>query len=140
MSAIVPGLGQVYNDKIWKVPIIYGAEMTAIYSYHFYQIRYKKIIGILKDDGGAGQDEYEVYGRTINSNNLERARDFYRRWRDYMGLFVIGVYVLNIVDALVDAYFFEYDISDNLSLNIKPAYLTPGFRSNGVGLNLCLNF
>jgi hypothetical protein len=140
MSAILPGLGQVYNEKIWKVPIIYAGEMTAIYYYNWNQKRYKKIIGILKDDGGAGQEEYEIYGRTLQSYNLEPARDHFRRQRDYSGLFIAGIYVLNIIDALVDAYFFEYDISDDLSLNIKPAFLTPDFSSGGIGLNLCLKF
>ncbi len=140
MSAVVPGLGQVYNEKIWKVPIIYAGEMTAIYSYNFYHIRYKEIIRILKDDGGTGQETYVIYGKTIRSGNLEGARDFYRRWRDYSGLFIAGIYVLNIIDALVDAYFFEYDISDDLSLHIKPAYLTPDYRQGGFSLNLCLKF
>ncbi len=140
MSAIMPGLGQIYNGKIWKVPIIYGAEMTAIYSFHFYQIRYKRVLNILKDDGGQGQERYDVYGNDIPGSSLERARDFYRRWRDYSGLFIAGIYVLNIVDALVDAYFFEYDISDDLSLDIRPAPVSTGFQSAGVGLNLCLKF
>lgn len=140
MSAIIPGLGQVYNGKIWKVPIIYGAEMAAINWYHFYQVRYKKVLSILKDDGGQGQATYNVYGNDIPGTSMERARDFYRRWRDYGGLVVIGIYVLNIVDALVDAYFFEYDISDDLSLNIKPACISPDFQSSGFGLNLCLKF
>jgi len=140
MSAILPGLGQVYNEKIWKVPIIYAGEMTAIYYYNWNHVRYKKIIGILKDDGGAGQEEYDIFGRPLKSYNLERARDHYRRQRDYSGLFVAGIYVLNIIDALVDAYFFEYDISDDLSLNIKPACLSPDFHSGGIGLSLCLKF
>lgn len=140
MSVVLPGLGQVYNEKIWKVPIIYAGEMTAIYYYQWNQVRYKEIIGILKDDGGTGQEEYIIYGRTIKSYNLERARDHYRRQRDYSALFIAGVYALNIVDALVDAYFFEYDISDDLSLKIKPAYFSPDFHSTGIGLNLCLKF
>lgn len=114
--------------------------MTAIYSLHFYQIRYKRVLNILKEDGGQGQEKYDVYGREIYSYNLVRARDFYRRWRDYSGLFVAGIYFLNIIDALVDAYFFEYDISDDLSLDVRPALVSPGFQSAGVGLNLCLKF
>jgi len=140
MSAVMPGLGQVYNEKIWKVPIIYGAEMTAIYYYQWNQKRYKKIINILKNDAGAFQEEYDIYGRPLKSYNLERARDHFRRQRDYSGLFIAGIYALNIVDALVDAYFFEYDISDDLSLHIKPAYFTPDYRQGGFGLNLCLKF
>ncbi|HJX71079.1 MAG TPA: DUF5683 domain-containing protein [Bacteroidales bacterium] len=140
MSAIVPGLGQIYNEKIWKLPIIYGGEMAAINSFHFYQIRYKKVLSILKEDGGTGQEEYEVYGLSISSRNLERARDFYRRWRDYSGLVVVGVYALNIIDALVDAHFFEYDISDDLSLKIRPDILPYDFHSRGIGLNICMRF
>jgi hypothetical protein len=140
MSAVLPGLGQIYNEKIWKLPIIYGGEMTAIYSYHFYQIRYKKVLSILKEDGGTGQEEYEIYGRIISSRNLGRARDFYRRYRDYSGLAIVGLYALNIIDALVDAHFFEYDISDDLSLKIQPGLLPSDVLSGNVGLNICMRF
>ncbi|HJX71427.1 MAG TPA: DUF5683 domain-containing protein [Bacteroidales bacterium] len=140
MSAIVPGLGQVYNGKIWKLPIIYGGEMAAINAFHFYQIRYKKVLSILKADGGTGQDIYEIYGRLLDSRNLERARDYYRKYRDYSGLVVVGVYALNIIDALVDAHFFEYDISDDLSLKIRPDILPYDFHSGGIGLNICMRF
>jgi hypothetical protein len=140
MSAVLPGLGQIYNGKIWKLPIIYAGEMTAIYSYHFYQIRYQKVLGILKADGGTGQESYDIYGNPIPGTSMARARDFYRRWRDYSGLAIAGIYVLNIIDALVDAYFFEYDISDDLSLNIRPACISTGFDTGGIGLNISMKF
>ncbi|MBN2215379.1 MAG: hypothetical protein JW723_14160 [Bacteroidales bacterium] len=140
MSAIVPGLGQIYNGRIWKLPVLYGGEMAAIYSYHFYQVRYKKVLNILKEDIGTGQDRYEVYGRQIAGTSMERARDFYRRYRDYSGLVIVGLYALNIIDAMVDAHFYEYDISDDLSLKIQPGILPSDFHSGGIGLNICMRF
>jgi hypothetical protein len=140
MSAVLPGLGQIYNDKIWKLPIIYGGEMAAINSYHYYQIRYKKVLSIMKNDGGTGQERYDVYGTLISASLLERARDVFRRYRDYSGLAIAGLYVLNIIDALVDAHFFEYDISDDLSLKIQPGLLPSDFLSGNVGLNICMRF
>ncbi len=138
MSAIMPGLGQVYNQKIWKVPILYAGEITALYYFQWNQVRYQEILQILKD--GAGEEYYYVYGRKVYEYQLERARDHYRRQRDYSALFFIGIYALNIIDALVDAHFYEYDISDDLSLKIRPAYFTPDIRQGGFGLNVCLRF
>ncbi len=138
-SAVIPGLGQIYNGKIWKVPILIGGEGAAIYSYNYYQNRYKKVLNFLRDSVD-NQFVYEVYGRPLSGYNLERARDFYRKYRDYSMLFIVGIYVLNIVDALVDAHFFEYDISDDLSLNFQPLYIATEPKNGGLGLNICLRF
>ncbi|MFO7655731.1 MAG: DUF5683 domain-containing protein [Bacteroidales bacterium] len=140
MSALVPGMGQVYNGKIWKVPIIYAAEGTALYTYNFNQIRYKKILDYLASDAYDESLDYEVYGRNYRGTILPRARDFFRRNRDLSILFFGGVYLLNIIDALVDAHFFEYDISSDLSLNIQPVYYTPELNSGGPGLLLVFTF
>jgi hypothetical protein len=139
MSAVLPGLGQIYNGKIWKLPIIYGGEMTAIYLYHWNDIRYDKIMDILKS-GLTGQEEYYIYGTRISSSRMTYARDHFRRQRDISSFFVAGIYLLNIIDALVDAHFFEYDISDDLSLEIQPGILQPEIPSGSIGLNLCMKF
>ena len=138
-SAILPGMGQIYNGKIWKVPILVGGEGTAIYFYKYYQERYKKVLNFIRDtiDNDIG---YEVYGYNIPGYNMERARDIFRRYRDYSMLFIVGIYVLNIVDALVDAHFFEYDISNDLSMKIQPMYNPSAYRNGGLGLNICLRF
>ena len=70
-------------------------------------------------------------------SQLKRAKDNYRRWRDLNFLFMFGVYVLNIVDATVDAYFFNYDISDDLSLKIRPAILNNIADKSTFGLKIC---
>ncbi len=140
MSAVLPGLGQIYNGKIWKLPIIYGGEMAAINSYHFFQIRYKKVLNILKDDGRTGQEEYDIYGTRVSGSRMAYARDHFRRYRDISSFFIAGIYVLNIIDALVDAHFFEYDISDDLSMEIQPGIFQHDIRSGSIGLNLCMRF
>ncbi|MBN2610231.1 MAG: hypothetical protein JXB00_01605 [Bacteroidales bacterium] len=140
LSVLVPGMGQIYNGKIWKVPIIYAAEGTALYLYNFNQVRYKKILNYLESDTFDESQRYEVYGRSLGGSVLPRARDFFRKNRDYSILFFGGVYVLNIIDALVDAHFFEYDISDDLSLNIQPVYYSPEIKAGGPGLQLVFTF
>jgi hypothetical protein len=140
MSAVVPGLGQIYNGKVWKLPIIYGGEMTAVYLYHWNDIRYDKIMDILKADGATGQEVYYIYGTRISSSRMTYARDHFRRQRDICSFVIAGIYVLNIIDALVDAHFFEYDISDDLSLEIQPGIVRPDIRSGSFGLNVCMRF
>ncbi|HEX3007558.1 MAG TPA: DUF5683 domain-containing protein, partial [Bacteroidales bacterium] len=72
--------------------------------------------------------------------SLKTYRDFYRRWRDLDVLIIAGVYVLNIIDANVDAHFFNFEIGDDISLNVKPCMIQPIKNSQNVGLSLNINF
>lgn len=140
MSAVIPGMGQVYNGKIWKVPILYGGEMAAINSYHYWQIRYRRVLNIIFEGDVQNDKIYDIYGRSIHGYSLGAARDYYRRSRDYSALFVAGIYVLNIIDAVVDAYFYEYDISNDLSFRIKPACIPTDVNYGGIGIQLSMRF
>jgi hypothetical protein len=111
-SALLPGLGQAYNKKYWKIPIVYGAIGTSLYfyidnskKYHSYRDAYKRrLLGF--DD-----DQYQY----LDDSRLIQAQRFYQRNRDLSLLVTIGFYVLNIVDANVDAHLIQFNVSDKLS-------------------------
>lgn len=131
LSAIIPGAGQIYNGKIWKVPIIYAGLGGFGYGMYWNRNEMKKF-----------QDELDgrlLRNDTTNFLNLSVAqlksnRDFYRSNRDLsmVGFFVI--YVLNIVDATVDAHLSEFRIDDNISMGIEPRLIDN--RNLGIGLTL----
>ncbi|MEA3448678.1 MAG: DUF5683 domain-containing protein [Bacteroidota bacterium] len=131
-SAIVPGAGQVYNRKYWKVPIVYAGMGTFTYLSLQYQnefTRYKS--ALLKRQNGE-QDEF--YG-LLSDEAIENEMDRWHRLRD---LNIIGAtlfYVLQIIDANVDASLSDFDVSDDLSLVVKPLQ-TPTNHS----MTLCLSY
>lgn len=139
-SSLVPGLGQIYNKKWWKVPIIYagfGGLGFAIgwntKKYRTYRDAYR-----LRVDGDtATVDEFiNVYSEA----NLLTLKDYYRRNRDLAIIFTTVLYALNIIDAAVDAHLFEYDISDDLSLRVEPQLQFSGHSRNFAGVNLTMRF
>jgi hypothetical protein len=140
-SAILPGMGQIYNHKYWKVPIIYGAGGALVYFVGFWQNKYTKFRDAI--ELGSNQDNPEpviIEGRTYNYEDLKRPLNGYRRYRDLCVLGFGAVYALNIIDAMIDAHFFYYDISNDLSLRIEPAVMN-GPDANAVfGLGLQLGF
>ena len=118
LSASCPGLGQVYNKKYWKVPIIYAALGGTLYYYFDYNDKYnmyKDAYIARTDDDETTIDNFSNY----TPNNLITLQDYYRDSRDLSGLVFILIYVLNIVDASVDAHLTNYNINDNLSLHLK---------------------
>lgn len=145
LSAIFPGAGQVYNKSYWKLPIIYGGMATFGYIIDFnnrgYQ-RFKTAVIALTDDDPNTVDEFNGQ---YTATYLQNTRDSYRRYRDLGLILMAGFYVLNIVDAHVQAYLNRYDISDNLALRIEPAYtprnnLSGRRSSDSFGLAMRLNF
>ena len=137
-SAIMPGLGQVYNRKYWKVPLVYGAGSAAIYSLNFYQSRYKKIMDFIYEDDD--NKTYLFLGRNIESRYLPNYRDHYRHYRDISIFSIAAVYLLNIIDAMVDAEFTAFDVSDNLSLNFRPSVITNDEMTTAMALKLSIGF
>lgn len=141
MSAVVPGAGQVYNKKWWKLPIIYGGFAGLGYAYAFNQQEYKTYKNaylIRVDDDSTNVDQFD--GIYTDANLLE-LQEFYRRNRDLaiVGAFVL--YALNIIDANVDAHLFDFDVSEDLSMKVEPRTMGLGFNSKpiiGVGISLRL--
>ena len=157
LAIVLPGAGQIYNRKYWKLPIIYGGFVGCAYAitwnnqmYHDYSQAYMDIM-----DDDPTTDSYNQFlhlGATIDASNMDRykeifrkRKDRYRRWRD-MGVFVmIGVYAFSIIDAYVDASLSEFDISKDLSLRVEPTILNNDrernpFKANSLGLSCSLNF
>jgi hypothetical protein len=142
-SAILPGLGQIYNKKYWKLPIVYGALGLTAYvffdntkTYKEYKFAYAARINAqapTKDSTGYKQlkDIYKVL--TIGS--IRSARDQFRRYIDYSVLVFMVLWGLNVMDAAVDAHLKSFDVSPDLSLKIKPGYSEMA-GTNGISLVL----
>ena len=157
MALVLPGAGQIYNRKYWKLPIIYGGFVGCAYAitwnnqmYHDYSQAY---LDIMDDDPNTqSYNQFLHLGATIDESNIERykeifrkRKDKFRRWRD-MGVFVmIGVYAFSVIDAYVDASLSEFDISDDLTLRVEPTVLNDKrtnnpFKSTSLGLQCSLRF
>jgi len=135
-SAILPGLGQAYNKKYWKIPLVYGAIGTSLYfyidnnkKYNQYRDAYKRRLE------GYNDDDYKF----LDDSRLIAGQKFYQRNRDLSALFVVGFYVLNIIDANVDAALIQFNVNERLSMRpeIYPADVT--FKPN-VGLTFNYSF
>jgi len=135
-SAILPGLGQAYNKKYWKIPLVYGAIGTSLYfyldsnkKYHQYRDAYKRRLE------GYSDDKFTY----LDNARLISGQKFYQRNRDLSALFVVAFYALNIIDANVDAALIQFNVDENLSIRpiIYPNDVT--FKTN-VGLTLNYNF
>ena len=120
MSALLPGLGQAYNKSYWKIPVLYAGLGTLVYfvktnneEYHNYYDAYKYR---LDGDSNTVDNNYP----NLSDEDILVRKDYYRRNRDLSYVLIGVVYVLNIIDAYVDAHLSDFDISDNLSLNAQP--------------------
>ena len=145
-SAILPGLGQAYNKKYWKIPLVYAAMGTGVYFYLNNDKEYKRYRDVFKRRL-AGFNDDEFWGTDINDSPLStpnisndaliRAQRTLSRNREVSILITIGIYVLNIIDANVDAHLLQYNIDENLALK-------PHFNFNELdattNLGLTLNF
>lgn len=124
-SAILPGLGQVYNKKYWKVPIVVGAIGTGVYfyttnnkEYNRYRDAYKsRLAGYKNDEFYFDANGNPLQNPRVTTEALERGQKFYRRNKDLSLLITVGIYALNIIDANVDAHLMQYNIDENLTLS-----------------------
>jgi len=135
-SAILPGLGQAYNKKYWKVPLVYGVMGTSLYfyfdnnkKYNQYRDAYKRRLAGFNDD----QFQY------LDNDRLIAAQRFYQRNRDLSLLITAAFYVLNIVDANVDAHLMQFNVSDDLTV-VPDVYQTDINQKPNVGLTLNFKF
>lgn len=125
-SLMIPGWGQAYNKKYWKIPVIYIGAAALVYGLAWNHNQYKdfKQLAIYINDGDS--TTIPVYnGRVLNSGYSNWAagnRDYFRKNRDLCAIGLVAVYVLNVVDATVDAHLFEFNINDDLSLRWQPNF------------------
>lgn len=146
-SAIVPGLGQIYNKKYWKLPIVYGALGVTGYifidnikTYREYRnafaIRYKASLPPPNNDSTGYDDLKEIY-KKISPESIRTARDRFRQYIDYSVLFFALFWGLNVVDAAVDAHLKSFDVSPDLSFRFQPGYSEMA-RTSGLSLVLAI--
>lgn len=135
LSAVTPGLGQVYNRKYWKIPILYAGGAFVYYLYDYYNDRFNEYSNAYNS---FINNKITEYNGITTEEGLKQAKDFYRRYRDLNTIILVGVYLVNIVDATVDAYLFNFDVSKDLSL--RPATLN-GINNRRVpGVSLTIRF
>ena len=160
LALVLPGAGQIYNRKYWKLPIIYGGFIGCAYAMRWNNQMYidysQAYLDIMDNDPNtASYTQFLHLGNQINSSNIERykevfrsRRDRYRRWRDLSFFVMLGVYALSVIDAYVDASLSTFDISDDLSLQVQPAIInnkmtvSPNspLSNNAIGIRSALNF
>lgn len=139
MSAALPGLGQAYNKKWWKIPIVYAAMGTSTGFIVYNQRKYKEFRSAYIYQAKNPLDTTTTYSKLYTTGNLREIQDTYHNWRDISIIVTAGFYVLNILDAVVDAHFFRYDMSDDLSIEWSPTF-SPGLNFVKPGFNICLRF
>lgn len=132
-SAILPGLGQAYNKKYWKIPLVYAALGTGIYFYADNNKQYKRVRDAYKRRlAGFEDDEFQD---RLTVDGLREAQKSFRRNKELSLLVTVGLYALNIIDANVDAHLLQYNVDENLSF--KPHYKIDEFDKKGtVGLTM----
>jgi hypothetical protein len=140
LSAVIPGMGQAYNRKYWKIPIIYAAG-GAMYYYldNYCNPGFKKWKDVYETEFAKGPDADQ---RVINQAVANR--DLWSKRRGYTVIFMGLLYVANVVDAMVDAYFLSFNVSDDLSLRIEPNLdqipFQYAFDNFSYGVKLSFNF
>lgn len=146
-SAIFPGLGQIYNKRYWKAPLVYGAIGTGIYVYSFNNTQYRRARDAFKRRrAGFTDDEFydingDGEGPDIDSEALQDAQEARQKDRDLALLITIALYALNIVDANVDAHLKQYNVDDDLAIDFKPYLdLNPWTNQPNYGMALVIKF
>lgn len=136
-SAIIPGLGQAYNKRYWKIPLVYAAIGTGLYfyinntkQYNRYRDAYKRRLAGYTDD---------EFSATLDTDRLVTGQRYFQQNSDLSLLITVGLYILNIVDASVDAHLQQFNVNENLSL--KPNYFQDRITySHNVAITLNYNF
>lgn len=136
-SAIVPGLGQAYNKKYWKIPLVYAAIGIPVYYYSWNNTKYHEYRDAYKTLLAGGELEGELAG--LDADRLIRAQRFHQRNRDLSLLLAVGAYILNIVEANVDAHLMQFNVSENLSLKPELQQNQIDYKHN-MGLTLSYQF
>ena len=142
-AAVVPGAGQIYNKKYWKLPILYGGIGALVYAINFNTTYYDKYRSayrdfLIRDPGNTSYEEFIPPGLDIDAvqgqyadwfqRSLQNKKRYYKRSRDLSYIGMAAIYLISIIDASVDAHFYDFDISDDLSLKLEPA-IVPAVQS-----------
>lgn len=151
-AALFPGLGQIYNRKYWKLPIVYGGFAGTFYAYNwnsqFLKDYSQAYLDIMDNDPNTKSYEDIIPSSMLNSYNqdqikniLKRQKDMFRRNRDLSIISMVGVYLLSVLDAYVDAQLFDFDINPDISMRVEPTIIMPEKSApQGVGVSWSLRF
>ncbi len=157
LGAIVPGLGQIYNQSYWKLPIVYGGFMGCVYAiswnstmYTEYKQAYIDIVSdeVLSDDPTRSYNAILPKGYTIEmmggrasyTSTLNNKQALYRRYRDISIVATLAVYVLSLIDAYVDAQLFDFDVSPDLTMNVEPTIYNDPLYYRSTEVKLAVHF
>jgi hypothetical protein len=166
MAVSFPGLGQIYNRKTWKIPVVYAGFGALIYSVGLNSKNYNQYTKAFQDftdnipqtnsylkviDPSVDQKSYDrvVYPKSYSQatyldfkNAMLRMVDYYKRYRDLSYIGIAGWYLISILDANVDASLFNYDVSPNLNITFIPMQMSlpGGFTGAGLSVDLKVNF
>ena len=156
LALVIPGGGQIYNRKYWKLPIVYGGFVGCAYALTWNNRMYKDYSQAYLDimDSNPNTKSYEdllppnsTYNEEQLKNTLKRRKDMFRRYRDLSIFAFIGVYLISIIDAYVDAELSNFDITPDLSMKVEPAVIdnnnqfrSSSLKSKSVGLQCVLRF
>lgn len=156
MSALFPGLGQLYNRRYWKLPIVIGGFMGLAYATSWNNTMlsdYTTAYGDIMDNDPTTKSYMDFFAPTVNESDLDKSwltnllrsrKNYYRRNRDLCILCMVGLYAVAMIDAYVDAQLAHFDISPNLSVDLAPTLIEGDLRGPtsrpGVGLYWAINF
>lgn len=139
-SAILPGWGQAYNKRYWKIPIVYGALAIPVYTFTYNKKWYDKTreayrIKVYNDTATVPipEDNIDPQLQPLSTGSLKIYRDEFRQNMDFSVLAFLVLWGLQVADAAVDAHLKGFNVTDDLSMKVKP-WVAPGGRSNGVSL------
>lgn len=142
-SILCPGLGQIYNKEYWKLPIYWGGMVACAYFFSKNKVNYERFRRIYKE----ASDPDVPYTGPISADTALYYRDVYRRYRDYSVLAFAAVYLLQVIDANVFSYMHDFNVNDDITMDVTPAVISPdtqfasiGGVPSGIGLKLGLTF
>ena len=149
-SALLPGLGQIYNGELFKVPIYWGCLMGSVHFLTTNNINYKRFKRIHNE---ATSSDPAISGNVpIDAETAKWYRDVYRRYRDYSIVATAAVYLLQVIDANVFAYMHDFEVTDDLTMQVSPTVLLPyneyamntpvmnGSGSSAIGMRIGFTF
>jgi hypothetical protein len=159
LAIVIPGAGQIYNRKYWKLPIVYGGFVGCAYAMRWNNMMYKDYsqayIDLTDDDPNTKSYEmFQQFSNRITDANIQRYQELFknrknrfRRWRDLSFFVMCGIYAISIIDAYVDASLSEFDISDDLTMRVAPTIINSKnvaehnpLKSTAIGLQCSLFF
>ncbi len=139
-SLILPGWGQAYNKKYWKIPIIYGALGTTagvfLYNLKTYKLLRQAVV-LLSDTDTSNNNQVDAQFKGLSLESIRTNRNLFRQNIDYSVLFFLLFWGLNVVDATVDAHLKAFDVSPDITMKIRPGF---NYLTNSAGISLVFNF